>query len=251
MGSKFRSACAWLLLACIIAPLFPVAFVVGKLPERLDPRRDRLRRLVAAWVSLYPWTSPLYRFQLEGRDQIPRRGPYVVVANHESGLDVLILLMLATPARFLADAWMFEAPWAGWFMRLCRHIPVKVGDSESGHRALEQAARGLLDGSPIAVFPEGSYSSRGLSEFKPGAFVAAKRAGVPIVPVLIEGTGAAWAPGTVVVHGKHRIRIAVQAPIDAEEVAASSVDALIERTREKLVAARELSYAGNEKPEPR
>jgi 1-acyl-sn-glycerol-3-phosphate acyltransferase len=109
----------------------------------------------------------------------------------------------------------------------------------------------LIDGSPIAVFPEGSYSSRGLAEFKPGAFVAAKRAGVPIVPVLIEGTGAAWAPGTVVVHGKHRIRIAVQAPIDAEEVAASSVDALIERTREKLVAARELSYAGNEKPEPR
>jgi len=44
MGSKIRSVYAWLLLACIVARLFPVAYVMGKLPERLDPRRDRLRR---------------------------------------------------------------------------------------------------------------------------------------------------------------------------------------------------------------
>jgi len=74
---------------------------------------------------------------------------------------------------------------------------------------------------------------------------------VPIVPVLIEGTGAAWTPGTVVVHGKHLIRIAVLTPIDADEVADSSVEALTLRTREKLVAARELTSAENENPAQR
>jgi 1-acyl-sn-glycerol-3-phosphate acyltransferase len=240
---------AWLLLAGIILPLFPVAYLIGMLPERLDPRRDRLRTLVAAWISLYPWTSPLYRFRLEGRENLPRKGSYVLVANHESGLDVLTLLMLRTPARFLADDWMFKAPWAGWFMRLCCHIPVGVGDAESRRQAVDEGSNALLEGSPIAVFPEGAYSSEGLAEFKPGAFVAAKRAGAPIVPVLLEGTGAAWAPGTVVVVGKHLIRIAVLEPILSSEVESSSVDMLIERTREKLVAARKLTAPEIEKVE--
>ena len=226
MVSRIRSAYAWLLLACIVLPLFPVAYLLGKVPERLDPRRDRLRRLVAAWVSIYPWTSPLYRFQLEGLDHLPAQGSYVLVANHESGLDVLTLLMLRTPARFLADEWMFNAPWAGWFMRLCRHIPVRAGDSESGHQALDEGIKALAGGSPIAIFPEGTYSTDVLGEFKPGAFVAAKQTAAPIVPVLLEGTGAAWAPGTVVVHGRHFIRIAVQEPITTDVVQSSSVDSL-------------------------
>jgi len=211
-----------------------------------DPRRDRLRRMVARWASLYGKWSPLYHIEIEGRSHFPRSGAYVVVANHESGLDTLLLLMLGTPARFLAEHWLFHATGAGWLMRTCRHIEVKVGDRESGHRALEEAVRALAEGSPVAIFPEGRYDEGVLNEFRPGAFVTAKRTGAAIVPVLIEGSGRAWRPGTLVVHGRHTIRLVVSRPITAEIVEAETVEELIERTRKQLEVSRHSTAPNSE-----
>lgn len=216
-------------------PLFPTAFVLRPVLLRLDPSGNRFRVLIARWVSLYAHLTPLYRFTIEGTSHLPKSGPYVLVANHESGLDVLTLLMLGVPVRFLAETWMFKIPLAGWLFRSCRHIPVKPGDRESGRRALETAEASLDDGIPVGIFPEGKLSPDELAEFKPGAFVLSARKGVPIVPVCIEGTGAAWRPGTVVVHGAHQIRITV---LDAiEPVADDEPSRLSERTREALLAA--------------
>ena len=239
MGSKLRSAYAWVLLSVIMLPLFPVAWLVWRLTGRLDPQRDRLRLFTATWVSLYGRTSPLYRFHIEGRERIPT-GPHVLVANHESGLDVLCLLLLRTRARFLAESWMFKIPLSGNLFWRCGHIPVEPGDRESGRRALAAAAEALDAGTPVAVFPEGRMSPDEMAEFRPGAFVAAQRAGVPLVPVLLEGTGRAWRPGTMVVQGRHDIRIAVLEPLGADEVKASDPEALSARVRGALLDARRL-----------
>lgn len=219
-------------------PLFPVAWVFEKLTAQRDPVRARLRAFVSTWVSAYARLTPLYRFHIEGRSHLPATGSYVLIANHESGLDVLSMLTLRTPARFLAESWMFEVPLAGALFRRCRHIPVKVGDRDSGRAALEEVARALAEGSPVAIFPEGRLSPDGIAAFRPGAFVAAKRACVPIVPVLLEGAGQAWRPGTMVVEGRHEIRIAVLEPIAAAQVAEASAQALSELARERILGAR-------------
>ncbi len=237
MGSKLRSAYAWVLLLVIILPLFPVAWLVWLLTGRLDPRRDGLRVLTARWASLYGRTSPLYRFRIEGRERLPD-GPHVLVANHESGLDILCLLLLRTRARFLAETWMFRIPLSGALFRRCRHIPLEPGDRESGRRALAGAAEALAEGTPVAIFPEGKMTPGGPAEFRPGAFVVAQRAGVPLVPVLLEGTGQAWRPGTMVVHGRHEIRITVLEPFSADDVKSAEPEALSARVRAALLAAR-------------
>lgn len=215
--STLRTAYAWVLLSVIVLPLFPVAFLLRPLLLWRDPSGDGLRRLTAAWVSLYTRLTPLYRFTVDGVEHVPREGPYVIVANHESGLDVLTLLYLGTPARFLAETWMFRIPLAGWLFRACRHIPVKPGDRDSGRRALEAAESAIAAGTPVAIFPEGKLSPDGLAELKPGAFVLAARTRAPIVPVRLSGTGRAWRPGTVVVHGAHEIGISVGAPIAGDD----------------------------------
>lgn len=238
MGSIVRSVYAWVLLSAIVLPLFPVSAAVALATGRIDPLRDRLRVFVAGWVSAYAKLTPLYRFRVEGRERLPRDRPYVIVANHESGLDVLSMLVLRTRARFLAEAWIFKVPLAGPLMRRCRHIRVKPGDRESGRAALEEAGAALSEGSPVAIFPEGVLSPDHMGDFRPGAFVLAKRAGVPIVPVLLEGTGQAWRPGTLVVRGTHRIRIAVLPPIEVDTVEAEDADALSERARGMIVDAR-------------
>lgn len=235
MLAKIRSAYAWVLLSVIMLPLFPVAALFEALSARSDPRQDRLRILIARWVSVYGWLTPLYRFEIRGRERLPRGRPYVMVANHESGLDVLALLMLGTPARFIAESYFFDIPLAGALFRRSRQIPVEIGNRESGHQALQAAEQAIASGSPVAVFPEGHLSPDRLAPFRPGGFVLAVRAGVPLVPVLIEGAGQAWRPGTMVVKGKHVIRISVLEPIPAEEVAAADPEALAERVRKTFL----------------
>ena len=137
--SVLRSVYAWALLSVIALPLFPVVFVLRPLLLHFDPSGNRLRILIARWVSLYARLTPLYRFTVEGISNLPTSGPYILVANHESGLDVLSLLLLGVPVRFLAETWMFKIPLAGWLFRVCRHIPVKPGDRDSGRRALAAA----------------------------------------------------------------------------------------------------------------
>jgi len=236
--SIIRSIYAWLLLSVIVLPMFPAAWLFGRVTARRDATGDRLRVFVARWASTYARLTPLYRFEVEGREHLPRDGAYVLVANHESGLDVLSMLVLGTRARFLAEAWIFAVPLAGPLMRRCRHIRVEPGNRESGRAALEEAARALDEGTPVVVFPEGELSPDEMADFRPGAFVAAKRAGVPIVPVLLEGAGQAWRPGTLVVRGAHVIRIAVQPPIDVHGVDEPDADALSERTRQAMLDAR-------------
>ena len=104
MWSIVRSTVAWALLLAILLPLIPVLFLLPRLTRGIDPRRDGLRKFTAAWISTYAILTPLYRFHVEGRSKLPSAGPYVLVANHESGLDPLSLLLLRTPARFLVSA---------------------------------------------------------------------------------------------------------------------------------------------------
>ena len=232
MWSKIRSTYAWVLLLVILLPLVPVLWIGPRLFRRVDPRRDGLRRLTAVWISTYAILTPLYGFRVEGRSRLPRGGPFVLVANHESALDPLSLLLLSTPARFLVADGLFRVPLARWFFDACGHIPVKIGDRESGRIALARAGETLAEGTPVAIFPEGELLPGGLGPFRPGAFVAAQRAGVPIVPVLLKGASGAWRPGSFAVEGRHEIRIAVLDPIVPADFPAS-VDDL-----SKLVHAR-------------
>lgn len=235
MLSKLRSAYAWALLSAIALPLFPAAWLYAAVTRASDPRGDRLRTFMAGWISLYGHLTPLYRFSIEGRQHIPASGPYVLVANHESGLDVLCLQMLRTPARFLAEHWLFDVPLSGPLFRRARHVPVELGNRESGRAALATAEEALREGTPVAIFPEGALSPDEMKTFKAGAFVLAQRAGVPIVPVRLVGTGAAWRPGTLVVEGAHEIRIVVLPALPPAELASADPGELAVRTRASLL----------------
>jgi 1-acyl-sn-glycerol-3-phosphate acyltransferase len=234
MFSKLRSAYAWALFAAIMAPLLPVSWLYRRLHPH-DPRGDRLRVLIARWSSLYARATPLYRFSIEGRDHLPGSGPFVLVANHESTLDNLCIQMLSTPVRFLAEHWIFDIPLSGPLCKRAEHIPVEVGNRESGHQALVTAEDALRAGSPVAIYPEGGLSPDEMKSFKPGAFVLAQRANVPIVPVRIVGAGRAWRPGTVVVEGTNEIRIVILPPVAPQEIAEQEPTEVAEAVRQRLL----------------
>lgn len=126
-----------------------------------------------------------------GLENVPQGGPYVYCSNHQSLLDILVLgSVLPGDYKWAAKRELMKIPFLGWHLQLAGHVPVDRG---GGPRAaavvigrFEQVLRG---GKPLLVFPEGTRSEDGIMRpFKTGGFYAAVRAGVPVVPVALEGT---------------------------------------------------------------
>jgi 1-acyl-sn-glycerol-3-phosphate acyltransferase len=128
--------------------------------------------------------------QASGLEHVPS-GAFVYCSNHQSLLDVLVLgSVLPGDFKWAAKRSLMKIPFLGWHLRLAGHVPV---DRSAGSRAAAEVIgrfeRVLKDGKPLLVFPEGTRSEDGvLRSFKNGGFYAAVRAGVPVVPVALEGT---------------------------------------------------------------
>lgn len=132
--------------------------------------------------------------EVSGAHHLPRRGGFIVAANHVSFLDPVVVAV-ACPRRvvFLARAALFELPVLGGFLRFVRAIPVDRHHTEVG---LRSAVRLLRRGQPIAMFPEGGRQLSGaLGQARPGVAFLAAGAQVPIIPLVLDGTRSALPPG--------------------------------------------------------
>lgn len=153
----------------------------------------RFLRIVGVLISM---TFPPWRLRVVGRWPA-ERGPFVVVANHQSILDILLLSRLPREMKWVAKEELFRIPWIGWMLRMTGDIAVKRGDAGSGSEALAKAKDYLAHGMSVIFFPEGTRSKTGrLLPFKSGAFRLAIEAGVPVLPVAVWGTGAGMPKGS-------------------------------------------------------
>ncbi len=131
----------------------------------------------------------MVRARVTGLEGIDVGRPAVYAANHLSALDIpLLYAYLPFPFRIMAKIELFAYPFLGWHLRRSGQIPVTVGDARASLRSLNLASQTLREGMPMVVFPEGGRSRSGqLQEFMGGAFYAALKAQVPVVPIVILG----------------------------------------------------------------
>ncbi len=140
------------------------------------------RALVALLLTVVTGT------RIEGAARVPRRGPLLVVANHTSNVDPLLLARaMPRPLAFLAKEELFHPmPW-GWALRAAGIIPVRRGHAD--RQALDAALEVLRAGGALVVFPEGTRSVEGgLQAAQPGAGLLASRSGALVLPVALLGT---------------------------------------------------------------
>ena len=158
--------------------------------------------------------NPLWTLRVEGRERLPRHGAAVLVANHASLIDILVLFDLFRPYKWVSKASNFRLPFVGWNMRLNDYVPLRRGDRESVLEMLAHCGRHLERGSPILMFPEGTRSADGaLKAFKDGAFDLAVAHGVPVIPIAVHGTAAALPKHGLVLEQHVDARIEVLEPI--------------------------------------
>ena len=155
-----------------------------------------------------------------GLGQVPASGAFIYCSNHQSLVDILVLgSVLPGDYKWAAKRSLMRVPVIGWHLKLAGHVPVDRGAGASN--AAEVVARFcaiLRRGKPLLIFPEGTRSEDGIVRpFKVGAFAAAVDAGVPIVPIALEGTHRLMRKGAFDLgHGEVRhVALRVGAPLVA------------------------------------
>ncbi len=222
--------------------LFPVALVVWALTAPFDRKLTLLHRFTCFWASLYSWLNPAWRVRIEGREKIRPGVAYVMVANHQSLLDIFVLFRLFAHFKWVSKIEIFRIPCVGWNMRLNRYVQLRRGDPESIAEMMCACERTLAGGSSVMMFPEGTRSASGrLQAFKHGAFSLALKTGAPLLPIVVEGTAHALPKRGLVLRGRHAIRIRVLDEIPYASFADTPVEALVQRVRD--VFALELGEA--------
>ena len=158
----------------------------------------------------------LARVKVEGLENLPADGAVMIVSNHASNADGMLLMAYVVPKLGRPMGWIGKEealrwPFFGWAMKQNGVFGVKrnSGDLE----AFKTAKRVLDEGRPLAVFPEGTRSADGaLQAAKEGATVLAVRSGAPVLPIGIAGSHRFWARGKLLPRPWRRITIRVGVP---------------------------------------
>ncbi|AEX23908.1 MFS transporter [Vibrio sp. EJY3] len=133
----------------------------------------------------------MYRVSVEGRQHIPETGAALIVANHVSYVDALILMGTSTrPVRFVMDKSISEMPVLKYVFRHAGVIPICSPRkcTETYKQAFEQIEQALHNEEVVCIFPEGRLTSDGeLGEFRPGVEKILKRSPVPVIPMALKG----------------------------------------------------------------
>ena len=146
---------------------------------------EYLLRFVAFLMARF-----IYRFHVRGDEHIPTKGAAILVCNHVSFIDpVLLMAASPRPIRFIMDHEIFKIPVMGWFFRLAKAIPIapqKV-DPATYEQAFVRARQVLDEGDLLCIFPEGAISRDGaMAEFKGGVMKLLETNPVPVVPLALQ-----------------------------------------------------------------
>ncbi|MBW2268356.1 MAG: 1-acyl-sn-glycerol-3-phosphate acyltransferase [Deltaproteobacteria bacterium] len=232
----------WLFLVGSSIALFPAALLIWALTTPFDRRKRVLHLFTCFWASLYTWLNPAWTVTLEGREKLRSDRAAVLVANHLSLLDILVLFRTFTHFKWVSKIENFRLPFVGWNMSLNGYIKIRRGNRASVVQMMRACEATLAAGNSIMMFPEGTRSLTGLMRaFKPGAFELALCTKTPIQPILLRGSGDALPKRGFVLQGHYPIRVTVLDPIAPESFAGLSVNELTDRVR--TLMAKELGQA--------
>ncbi len=226
----------WLWVANVVLLVVWVVLVaIGRISER-----DPLHRRAARWFrSLGPVMGKVnpWRVEVYGRENVDPKQVYVIVSNHQSLADIPVITHLKLDTKWLAKTELFRVPVLGWLLRMAGDVPVTRGDARKAAKAMLQCARYLRQRCSVVFFPEGTRSRDGaVLPFNEGPFQLAIREQVPVLPLVVEGSGAALPRNTWMFGETLTIRLRVLAPVPVEGWNVKQSGELRDEVREKIIA---------------
>jgi len=179
-----------LITGIFVLLMLPVSFILWFIVWPFDNNRVIFHWWLTVQSIAVTWLMPAGTLKIEGCDKITRGQTYIIISNHQSVLDILILYRLRMNFKWISKIENIRVPVFGWYLKMAGYIPVDRGNKESKAEMMKKSVEVIKRGISIMIFPEGTRSVNGETGlFKKGAFELALMTDKPILPVVLDGTG--------------------------------------------------------------
>ncbi len=228
----------WIITAILTLGVF-LAVLILAVPTFLFDRKGKLSHAQGFWwADAIAASNPFLNITIRGLEHINPRKAYVVVSNHQSFADIVMLYKTHMQFKWVAKESLFRVPVFGWCMSAMKYIRLSRGEFGSIKKTYREAAQWLRKGVSVLFFPEGTRSvTEDMSAFKNGAFKLAIKEKKPILPIRIDGGREIIAPGSWIFKARASCNLTVLPEIDTSTFSPKDFAALRDMVRGALHAA--------------
>jgi 1-acyl-sn-glycerol-3-phosphate acyltransferase len=200
-----------------------------------SPGEEKIHRVARNWARALLRLASV-RVHVIGSENVQTDKPQIFMANHQSDFDIFAVLgHIPGEFRWIAKEELFRIPVFGLAMRKAGYIPIDRKNHEKALASIAKAAGKIREKRSVMSFPEGTRSLDGtIGPFKPGMFLLAMQAEVPIVPVTIIGANAVMAKRSLNIKGGD-IHIIIDKPVDVTSYNLEGRDKLIAQVRNTII----------------
>lgn len=242
---NLKTVFVWLTGIIFLCIFFPLTFIIWLLVLPFDRNRTITHWLVIYQGLLLSEILPVWKIVIEGREKAKKGTTYVIISNHQSILDIILINCLRYRFKWISKIENMKAPFIGWYLRMADYITIDRGNLESKVEMMRKSNECLDKGISIMIFPEGTRSPEGrLGTFKRGAFQLAIGARKPILPVIIDGTGDILPKHGLKFTSTKKINIRVYDPVEPQMFGTDNPDILAARFHNFMAAGLERLRAG-------
>jgi len=231
-----ESLFTWLFYIVLLVTLYPPAFLIWILTGPFAKKLWLLHWYSCFWASTFTWITPGWKVKIEGKEKIKPGKAYVLVSNHQSTLDIILLYRLFVHFKWIAKQELFRVPVIGWNMTANRYIPLKRGSKASVLKMAQLSEKTLEEGSSLMIFPEGTRSeTREIKGFKDGAFKIAIKTQTPVIPIVLDGTVEALPKNGIIFRGKELFHVKILDEIPVTGLTEKDAKSLTSKVRHILI----------------
>jgi 1-acyl-sn-glycerol-3-phosphate acyltransferase len=231
------SILVWIICMSLTIILFPISVIIWFFTYPFDHERKIIHWWLVIQAAFFSRMVPLWSLKVEGREKAKKHTPYIIISNHQSLLDILILNCLWYRFKWISKIENYKVPVIGWYLRMANYITVDRGDKESKAVMMERSAESLRNGISIMIFPEGTRSTdREIGHFKLGAFQLAIMTDKSILPVIVNGTGGVLPKHGLIFSTGHHLRIKVLDPVHPGSFGTADPEELASKFRNMMVS---------------
>ncbi len=207
----------WISIFLVPGLIFPYLLLVWLGTVLFDRRLVFLHKCTCLLSGITFGLNPYWKATIRGKEKIDPKAVYVMVSNHQSGADIMVLYKTYATFKWVSKRSLFYFPFIGWNMWLNRYIPIERSKGRSKMRMMDRAIEAVKQGNSLMLFPEGTRSRDGnLQPFKSGAFRVAKETHTAILPIAIKGTFHAIRKGSLIINKNDKLEAVILDPVPYE-----------------------------------
>lgn len=230
----------WIMTGILTLVVFLGALFCATVLYPFDQKRKLAHTLGFWWSDCLGVMNPFWALKIDGLENIDHNKAYIMVANHQSMADIVIVYKTHVQFKWVAKDALYRIPVFGWTMMLMKYMRLSRGELGSIKDVYDRAGEWLRDGVSVLFFPEGTrVISEEMGPFKNGAFKLAVKEHVPILPLYIAGARETMERGSWVFKGRVDCLLRVLPAVDTASYGTRDFTRLRDDIRNRLLAERE------------